>query len=209
MPAPPLVPNVYQVTHFGTLYNKTCDKVLHYLVAGSSATPTSIANAFASNDAKDFMAHFGASFSPNFSIDQCRCIYLGDTTSTPGIDVTALTGTDIGGSRLPAQCCATIRHTYPGRGRGKDGRNNIADLRSTDMDPLTAFKLTDSAQGRIQASWDAYQAAVKTDVEAAIGGTVSLVILDRKLGTYTHPIASLVDPYMNTHRRWVKRLARH
>jgi len=206
----PLVPDVYQVTAFGTLYGKPCDRVINWHVArigGGPDIPGDICTALAANDAPSFMNFMGTSLPTGYTYVSTRAVYLGDLTVPEATNVAGLSGTDAG-VRGAAHTCLTIRHPVPVRGRGKDGRTNLPGP------PVSAFLadqhgLNTQYHETITLNFADYQADMIAKVQAANWDNLGIVVLDRKLGTYLKPTTSQCDPYVNVHRRWVERLSRH
>ena len=204
----PLVANVYQVTTIGVLYGHPCDHVVNWFVTGGTGGPIQIVDDLAQADHDQWITAFEHICSANYRYSGSRVVYLGDTTTAPGAVVANSTGLATG-VFVPAFCAATVRHKFPGRGRGKDGRTNFPNFVIDLVDPTDAYHLTPAGVNELQLAFNGYFSGVAADVLAAHGNAAQHVILDRKLGTYSVPSSSLVDPYLNVHRRWAKRLARH
>lgn len=211
MPPLPLAPNVFQVTTFGTLHGKPCDHVVNWELLPGAFTLTSAIQALAQADATNFMGQFDTYFAPSYVHVKSVCKYLGSLTNVPFEQAAGTAGSNIFGNRVPAQDCITIRHKSPRRGKGLDGRTNLAgpdisDVSATDGESLAGTLITN-----INGRWTAYVAAMSASITTALGTgvTTRVCILHRKFGTYDIPLSSLCDPALNTHRRWAKRLARH
>jgi hypothetical protein len=205
---PPLVPNIYQVTTFGTLYGKPCDHVINWLVAGGGHSPTENCVDLIQADHDEWINMFQHVAGPGYVYKGSTCKYLGDLVTPAAVGTESFAGLSTG-VRVPAFCAVTFRHKYPGRGRGKDGRTNFPNIVIDLVDPADAYSLTGAAETELQAAWVAFFGGMVHDILTASGAALSLVILDRKLGTYAVPSGTSVDPYLNTHRRWAKRLPRH
>lgn len=209
MPAPPLVPDVYRTTNQGHMFSHTVDHVVHWHVPlTGSVTHLDVVNSLASHEASSWLTAMQPSICPSWVQEQTRCVYLGDLSVPEGVHILSGAGTS-GFAQLPAYAAATVRHTFPGRGRGKDGRTNIPAVPIPFMDTADCYHLTASAVSQYESDFTAYVGGVVSGVLMDLGVTPVLVILDRKLGTWAIPLASTVDPYLNVHRRWAKRLARH
>jgi hypothetical protein len=204
----PLVADVYQVSTLGTLYGKPCDHVINWHVTGGAATHGGKCVELGHADHDNWITAFEHVAGPGYVYKGSVVKYLGDTTTAPFDLVESFAGVSTG-VRVPAFCAVTCRHKYNGRGRGKDGRTNFPNIVIDLVDPADAYSLTGSGLAEMQSLFDTYLAGVASSMAADTGTIADLVILDRKLGTFSVPLSSLVDPYLNTHRRWAKRLARH
>lgn len=203
----PLVPNVYQVTTFGMLGSQPCDHVINWLcVLNPSQIDTAISS-FTSNDIAAWTTDMIPHLPPDYKLTGSRCVYLGDTTHSPVETLTDVPGTSAGtfGVNFSA---VTARWPAPGRGKGKDGRTNFP---GPDMSYLDTDRYHINAAGitAYTSAFFAYTARVSSGVQLDTTVSPGVVILSRKTGLYAPPKPPFIDPYVNTHRRWVKRLARH
>jgi hypothetical protein len=210
VPAPPLIPGVYEVTTFGTLFGKACDHVLHYQVLASPGQELAACHSLANQDVLHWLPTFSSVIANSYEHVSTRAVYLGDTAVPEATANAVLFGSDTT-ARLPAFACATIRHTSPKRGKGLDGRTNIPSVPVVAMTQADCYSITTTNSTQYTALWAQYQSSLLTGVQADLSLTTAplLVIAHRKLGTFSVPVSSTCDPYLNTHRRWVKRLARH
>ena len=203
----PLVPNVWQVTTFGTIRNLPCDHVINYLTIGTPADLVTQTQAFASSDATAWMQAMTALL-PNYYVHtSSRAVYLGSLAVPESSVITQQPGTTTDTIIAP-QACVTWRHPVPVRGRGKQGRTNMPGPHHLAYDEATG-KLNVGGITEYTTAWNTYQTNLANAVAAAGGNPFNLIVLDRKLGTYNTPGTTFIDPQVNTHRRWELRLSRH
>lgn len=207
MVAPPPVTDVYQVTTIGLLNNMPCDHVINYHVPGLATSAGAVAAELALSDSVHWMAVFGGALPPYYTHVSSKCTYLGTPSPAPAVHTAGLSGTSarVFGSHAT---CVTIRHSVNVRGKGKDGRTNFPGP-SVDGIDQPAGTLGLAYRNAVDQDWANYQVAIQTDMVNTFGVTPTLVVLDRKLGTFNTPVSFDTDLFPNTHRRWQKRLARH
>jgi hypothetical protein len=207
MPTPPLVPKVYQVTTFGTLNGLACDHVINYEVLATPGTEGSVCETFTTADTGAWIPRFGSVLPSWYTNTAARCVYLGDLSVPPAETLTSGIGTSTG-TFGPHNTCVTARHPVPVRGRGKDGRTNWPGPPTLYLEEPSGQINTSGLVAYLNA-WTNYQSDINSAIFAAHGVTPTLVVLDRKLGTFNIPSATAIDILPNTHRRWQKRLSRH
>jgi hypothetical protein len=204
------VPNVYEVTTFGTLFGKPCDHVINWNVQASAGQELAACQALADADVAQWILKFQNVLPPQYEHVSTRAVYLGDL-AVPEATANAVLFGSRTGDTLPAFACATIRHQSPTRGKGLDGRTNIPGVAVAAMQQADCYSLTTTDSLAYTNDFAAYESGVAVSVRAALGlpHDPQVVILHKKKGTFSVPSSSTCDPYLNTHRRWVKRLARH
>lgn len=199
--------DVYQVTTLGTLHGMPCDHVVNWHVAGGGPNVQLLTNGFPAADVASWTASMLQLLPADYELTGSRCVYLGDTTTTPAEDLTNAPGTSTAAFGVYSSA-VTWRWPAPGRGKGKDGRTNAPgpELQYLDVDHhhINAAGVT-----AYTAAWGDYFTGVASRMTSPSWGNPTVVILSRKKGTFALPQAGQFDPYANTHRRWVKRLARH
>lgn len=210
MPALPVIPNVYEVSTIGLLYNKPCDHVIHYATPVAPGQEGAACASFAARDKEFWLPTFGILLPGAYEHVSTQVKYLGSVTVPEFIEPVNEFGS-MAVSAMPALVAVTIRHQSPVRGKGLDGRTNIPSPAYGVMASSDHYSLNTTDQLQYTNLFLSYTQQLTTAVEADLGllDRPQLVIAHRTRGTYSVPLSSTCDPYLTTHRRWVKRLARH